>query len=89
MTYALMTKRNFTRKPGTKTVYLLDKEETAPIDKETYQNIVNAAPFFRRLGGSEHLTRSYTPHGYQVIEIISKSPDRDKKTVRRFDFDSI
>ncbi len=87
MAYVLMTKQNFDRKPGTKTAYTLVKEETSEITKEQYTNTVEAAPFFKRLGGSEHLIKSYTPYGYQVVEIVSKSPDREQKTVRRFNFD--
>ena len=87
MTYAVMTKQNFEKKDGTKTVYNMVNESTEPITFEQYTNIIEAAPFFKRLGGSEYFVRSYTSKGYKVIEIKSKSPDREKMTVRKFDLD--
>ena len=53
----------------------------------TPDNIVDVSPFFRRLGGSETVKKGYTTRGYRVVEIISKSPDRTKKTIRSFNFD--
>lgn len=40
--------------------------------------------FFRRLGGSEHAERSYTPVGYIVTRLISTNPDRTVRIVRKF-----
>lgn len=51
-----------------------------------YCNVVDAIPFFRNLGGSERITKCYTRHGYIPVEISSISPDRQQKTVRKFNF---
>ena len=73
-------------KEGRKTVYNELSREVESITEEQYNNIVDAAPFFRRLGGSEYLERGYTPKGYMVTRILSKSPDRENKTERIFNF---
>tara|TARA_R110002020_G_C15822763_1_gene733313 strand:+ start:49 stop:312 length:264 start_codon:yes stop_codon:yes gene_type:complete len=80
-----LTEERYTLKPGTKTVYLLDETKTEELTEEHYDNYITSAPFFRRLGGSETLTRSYTSAGYRVTRIVSKSPDRETKVVRDFD----
>ena len=71
-------------KEGRKTVFELKETETKIVDLKTHKMIVDASPFFRRLGGSEVLERSYTCAGYGVTKITSKSPNRDFKTVRKF-----
>ena len=81
-----MTKTNFELKEGTKTVFVETGKEVSVIDETTHKNIVEAAPFMRRLGGSETLTKCYTCAGYVVYKVVSKNPDRDVKTVRTFDF---
>ena len=78
--------QTFTLKAGTKTVYELESEETKEVTSEQHKNAVDAAPWFRRLGGSETLTREYTKRGYQVTQIVSKSPDRQTKVIRRYSF---
>ena len=84
--YCKMIKEHFELKEGRKTVYELVKTEEREMERENYKNYVEAAPFFRRLGGSETLDRSYTCAGYLVNKITSKSPDRQKKNVARFYF---
>lgn len=59
-------------------------EETQQITAENYFNYCDSIPFFKRLGGSETCDFGYTYAGYLVTEIRSISPDRTKKTVRRF-----
>lgn len=88
MTYPTitLTKLSQTRKPGTKTVWQTDKTEVDEISEEQYNNCVEAAPFFRRMGGSESLTREYTSWGYKVTQIISTSPDREARSIFKFDF---
>lgn len=81
-----MTKVNQELKAGTKTVFKTVKTTTNVIDEKTFNNIVESAPFFRRLGGSESVTRGYTSQGYKVIKIVSKSPCKTEKTIRTFDF---
>ena len=78
--------QTFTLKAGTKTVYELESEETKEVTSEQHKYAVDAAPWFRRLGGSETLTREYTKRGYQVTQIVSKSPDRQTKVIRKYSF---
>jgi hypothetical protein len=78
--------QTFTLKAGTKTVYELESEETTEVTSEQHANAVDAAPYFRRLGGSETLTREYTKRGYLVTQIVSKSPDRQTKVIRKYTF---
>ncbi len=86
---AEVTIRHYNLKPNTKTVWIEDVSRchSEMITEQGYDNIVEASPFFRRLGGSETVKRTYTRAGYRVYEIISKSPDRQQKTIRSFNFD--
>jgi len=87
-TYCNMTEQRFTLKPGTKTSWLIEKPTTTEnYTEQQYHNCVEAAPFFRRLGGSEHLDYGYFSKGYLCYRIISKSPDRQTKVIRTFNFD--
>ena len=58
--------------------------EVTTIDQETYDNIFSKETqrFFRKLGGYERATKSYTSAGYIVTSLISISPDRATKIVR-------
>ena len=73
-------------KEGTSTVWETYKTEERDIDKREHFNMVDAAPFFRRLGGSETLQREYTCRGYVVTRIISTRPDRLERRIFTFDF---
>ena len=84
--YCKMIKEFYELKEGTKTAYQLIKTEEKEMPESNYKNYIDAAPFFRRLGGSETLERSYTCAGYLVNKITSKSPDRQKKNVAKFYF---
>lgn len=81
-----LTKISQTRKPGTKTAWQTDQTEVREISEEQYNHIVDACPFFRRMGGSETLTREYTSWGYKVTQIISTRPDREARSIFRFTF---
>jgi hypothetical protein len=70
----------------TKTVFETLHETTEEFTEESYNNIVESAPFFRRLGGSETLTRCYTSQGYKVYRLVSKSPCKTMKTIREFNW---
>ena len=78
--------QRFNIKPGTKSVWVLASEETRVVTEGEYDNSVEAAPWFRKLGGSESLSREYTPSGKKVTRIISKSPCRTQKIIRRYEF---
>lgn len=80
--YAQETITHYELKAGTKNAWRETGTETQDIPEQHYRNSVEAAPFFRRLGGSEYLERNYTRQGYLVTRIISKSPDRTQKTIR-------
>lgn len=56
------------------------------ITEQIYNNIISAAPFMKRLGGSELNIKSYTCAGYRVVRNISTSPDRQLKSIREFTF---
>ena len=73
-------------KEGTKTVFVEDAKEIRNIEREEYARYIDAAPFFRSLGGSETITSSYTCTGYVPVRLVSKSPNRDTKIVREFKF---
>lgn len=74
-------------KEGTKTVFTITEEKPSiEITKDQYNNYVESAPFYRRLGGSETLTRAYTCQGYKVVKIVSRSPCKTEKIIREFDF---
>ncbi len=86
--YARETKKTFTIKEGTKTVWQLDKEEVNNITEKQYDNTtsVKTQQWFRRIGGSEYAIKGYTRKGYLVTELISKSPDRQTKVTRSYNF---
>jgi hypothetical protein len=73
-------------KAGTKTVFVGTTQSAREFTEEYYNNIVDAAPFFRRLGGSETLTRCYTSQGYKVYRMVSKSPCKTMRTIREFNW---
>jgi hypothetical protein len=79
--------QQFKLKEGTKTAYQLVEEETREVSEQEHFNAVDAAPWFRKLGGSETLTRAYTKRGYKVVRIVSKSPDRTQKNIREYTFE--
>ena len=58
--------------------------EITTIDQETYDNIFSkkTQAFFRRLGGYERASKSYTTAGYIVTSLTSISPDKTTKIVR-------
>jgi hypothetical protein len=74
------------KKQGTKTVWETKQTENENITEQQYKNIIEAAPFFRRLGGSESMQKAYTCKGYTVVRNISTSPDKQNRTIRSFEF---
>ena len=77
---------HYQKKAGTKTVWELQSATEEEITGEQYKNATSddTIRFFRRLGGSETVTRGYTAAGYIITKIVSISPDRQKKTVRDY-----
>ena len=84
--YAKITIVKYEKKENTKTVYNEVSREYHDITSSHYNNIITSSPFFRRLGGSEYHEKCYTVNGYKTVKLISKSPDREYKTVYTFDF---
>ena len=82
-----MKKQYFIKKSGTKNAYQLTETETETITETQYNNIINSASFFRRLGGYCTQQRCFTEAGYKVYKDILTSPDRQTKTIREFKFD--
>lgn len=81
--YVMVTTTDF-EKRGTK--WVLIEEETQKVDFDFYNNVINSKEFFTNLGGYERHTKSYTELGYVVTVVNSISPDKTKKTVRKFKF---
>ena len=76
------------KNPNTKTTYITDSIEVEVITEEEYDLITNeeTVKWFRRLGGSGSVQRSYTYAGYVVTKLTSISPDRQNKKIREFKF---
>lgn len=61
------------------------EKETETISAEYYMNIIEATPFFKRCG-SEKVYKGYSLIGYIPLEIVSISPCKTEKIVRKFYF---
>lgn len=61
------------------------EKETTSINSEYYMNIIESTPFFKRCG-SEKVYKGYTIAGYIPVEIVSISPCKTEKIVRKFYF---
>ena len=83
-----MTTTKLVKNPNTKTTFLTESKEVKTIKKWNYDNIVadDTIKMFRRLGGSEHVECGYFHCGYLIYKLISTSPDRQRKTIREFEF---
>ena len=83
-----LTEVRMEKNPNTKTTFDVVSESTEVITEQNYKNIVSddTIKWFRRLGGSESVTRGYTRVGYLVTRLVSTSPDRQSKTIREFSF---
>ena len=88
MTTITMVENTYTKKQGFKNAYQLTESETKVIDSKQHNLMTNedTCKWFRRLGGTESITRSYTCAGYCVTKLISTSPGKQIKKVREFDF---
>lgn len=81
-----LTESRQEKNKNTKTTYLKPVVTVSTITETQYNNYINGIKFFKRLGGSETLTKAYTCLGYKVVKLVSKSPDRLTKVVREFNF---
>jgi hypothetical protein len=84
----ILTQKEYTKNPNTKTTYLFNCQESREITEKEFFNMTNAdtLKFFRRLGGSESAIFGYTCNGYKVTRLTSTSPDKQTKIVRTFNF---
>lgn len=62
-------------------------ENTEEITGRYYCNCVDGVPFFRNIGGYERVSMGYTYMGYIPVEIISISPNKTKRIVRKFNIE--
>lgn len=75
------------KKEGTKTVWETVKKETEVITEQNLKNIEGSLQWFRRLGGSETMLKTYTVAGYKPYKLISTSPDKQNRSIRYFKYD--
>lgn len=61
------------------------EKETETISTEYYMNCIEATPFFKRCG-TEKVYKGYSIAGYIPLEIVSISPCKTEKIVRKFFF---
>lgn len=82
------TKTKLEKKAGTKNAYKEVSKEVTEVTEQEHELSTNedTIKWFRRLGGSENVTRGYTYAGYVVVKLISTSPDRERKTIREYKF---
>ena len=57
---------------------------TEVVTRDFWNKFVDAAPFFRRLGGSETVYMGYTALGYKPVRVVSINPDRTLKAIHTF-----
>ena len=78
-----------TLKPNTQTVWEnVSSSAIVEISEETYDFLTSkdTRKFFRNMGGSESVSKSYTSVGYKIDQTTSTSPTKDARTIRIFEF---
>ena len=62
--------------------------EVSEITETQYNNITNddMLSWFRSLGGSEVTTYDFTERGYDVVKLVSTSPNKETQVIREFSF---
>ena len=68
-------RKNFSKNPSETT--------TREITTEEYDNIFSSIDFFKSLGGNEKIYKSYTVAGYIPTKLVSTSPDKEIKIIRK------
>ena len=81
-----ITETCFSLKPGRKTVFQIDRISIREVSRKEYALILAEIPVFRKTGGKEKVTRSYTHSGYLPVKLVSTSPFGGFKIVREFKF---
>ena len=78
-----LTKEEYIKKEGNKTFSKKPNTTTTKeINIKEYDNIFSSINFFKSLGGSERVYKSYTIAGDIPTRLISTSPNKDTKIVR-------
>lgn len=83
-----MTETRYIKNHNTKTTYVQEEKEMQRISRTDYSRITgeDTIKWFRRLGGTETVQRSYTCRGYLITKLTSTSPDKQTKIIREFNF---
>lgn len=84
-----LTETRLTKNPNTKTTYIVESNKVETITEKQHFLYFDSVKFFRRLGGSESITNSYTCNGYVGTKLVSISPDKQTKVIREFKFESL
>ena len=80
-----MTESRMTRTASGKSWSRKNIEEVKKtIQFDEYFNYLSSIDFFKGLGGSERVEKSYTISGYIPTRLTSVSPDRQIKVIRQF-----
>jgi hypothetical protein len=83
-----LTETSYIKNPDTKTTYIEVEKEVKEVTEREHYLYFDSVKWFRRLGGSKSITKSYTCNGYVGTKLISTSPDKQIKVVREFNFKS-
>ena len=73
--YRKEDRKNFPKNP----VEITEEEITT----KEYDNIFSSIDFFKSLGGSERIYKNYTLAGYIPTKLVSISPDKEIKIIRK------
>ena len=74
-TYKKEGRKNFSKNPLEIT--------TEEITTEEYEKIFSSINFFKSLGGTERIYKSYTLAGYIPTRLVSVSPNKETKVIRK------
>ena len=79
------------KNPNTKTTYIVDSKKIETVTEKQHRLTTcdDTVKWFRRIGGSETVQRSYTCLGYVCTKLTSTSPDRQTKVVREYNIDLV
>lgn len=90
-TVITLTETKLIKNPNTKTTYIVESKEVSEVTSRQHSLATcdDTVKWFRRLGGSETVERSYTSAGYLVTKLVSTSPDKQNKTVREYTFKTV
>jgi len=83
-----LTETRLSKNPNTKTTYIVESNKVETITEKQHFLYFDSVKFFRKLGGSESITNSYTCSGYVGTKLVSISPDKQTKVIREFKFTS-